>query len=89
MLDAVAQTLLIHENRYFEIGAHTDNAGAAANNKQLSKKRADAVRHYLILKGVDPNSITAEGYGEKYPIRDNSNSEGRRANRRVELSIRE
>jgi len=88
MLDRVAYALISTNNdQYFEIGAHTDNAGATAGNQQLSKKRANAVRHYLMLRGVNPNVIRAQGYGEAYPIRDNATSEGRRANRRVELLL--
>lgn len=85
LLDKVAYALLRYEGRYYEIGAHTDNEGAANNNQMLSQKRADAVRHYLLLRGVDPNTMRAKGYGEKYPIRDNASKEGQRANRRIEL----
>jgi len=87
LLDKVAYALLRYEGRYFEIGAHTDNEGAAKNNQILSQKRADAVRHYLLLRGVDPNTLKATGYGEKYPIRDNAKKAGRRANRRIELVL--
>lgn len=87
VLNRVAKAISISEHQFFEIGAHTDDVGATNSNLQLSKKRADAVRHYLILKGVNPNVIRATGYGEQYPIRDNQNPEGRRANRRVELVV--
>ena len=86
-LDKVANALSGTPDVYFEIGSHTDNEGAASSNLLLSRKRADAVRHYLILKGVNPNSISATGYGEKYPIRDNASTDGRRANRRIELVV--
>lgn len=89
LLDKVAYALLRYKGRYFEIGAHTDNEGAANNNQALSQKRANAVRHYLLLKGVDPNTLKATGYGEKYPIRDNASKEGQRANRRIELVLLE
>ena len=72
--------------KVFEIGAHTDNQGTKANNQRLSRKRADAVRHYLMLRGVGPNQIQAKGYGESTPLGDNRTLEGRRINRRVELS---
>jgi len=87
LLDRVAYALLHDdvERRYFEVGAHTDNVGSAESNRQLSQKRADAVRHYLLLRGVNPNTLLATGYGEAYPIRDNTSTEGKRANRRVEL----
>jgi len=85
-LDRVAEAL--HQSdAYFEIGAHTDNAGNAKVNLSLANKRADTVRYYLLLKGVDPNQVRAKGYGEQYPIADNSTSDGRRRNRRIELSV--
>lgn len=87
LLDKVAYALLKSSHSFYEIGAHTDNAGASHSNQQLSQKRADAVRHYLMLKGVDPNALRAAGYGEAYPVRDNASADGRRANRRVELVV--
>ncbi len=86
LLDRVAYAMQKHPGIYFEVGAHTDNAGAAEFNLKLSKKRAEAVRHYLMLKGVDPNGVRSKGYGETYPVKDNSTPAGRRANRRVELT---
>jgi len=87
LLDKVAQAILKSDHTFFEIGAHTDNNGATRINQQLSHRRADAVRHYLMLKGVHPNTLRATGYGEQYPIRDNSSPDGQRANRRIELVI--
>ncbi len=86
LLDRVANAIQRFPEAYFEVGSHTDNHGAADYNKQLSRKRAEAVRHYLMLKGVDPNSVRATGYGEAYPVEDNASASGRRANRRIELS---
>lgn len=87
LLDKVALAILKSDHTFFEVGAHTDNNGATHNNQLLSDKRANAVRHYLMLKGVHPNTLRASGYGEQYPIRDNSSADGRRANRRIELVI--
>lgn len=84
-LDRVAEALQKTEG-YFEIGAHTDNAGNAKTNLALANKRAETVRYYLLLKGVQPNQIRAKGYGEQYPIADNATATGRRTNRRVELT---
>jgi len=89
LLDKVAHAILKTENTHYEVSAHTDNEGAAENNQQLSQKRADAVRQYLMLKGVNPNTVKAAGYGEKYPIRDNASMDGKRANRRIELTVLE
>ncbi len=63
----------------------TDNSGNAALNKQLSARRAKAVREALIRLGVPANLLTAEGRGQESPIADNGTAEGRKANRRVEL----
>ncbi|HHB52563.1 MAG TPA: OmpA family protein, partial [Saprospiraceae bacterium] len=51
----------------------------------LSQKRADAVKKYLVDKGVDPSRLIATGYGETMPVADNNTNSGRQQNRRVEL----
>ena len=86
LLDRVANAMQHFPEKVFEIGAHTDNQGTEANNQRLSRKRADAVRHYLMLRGVGPNQVQAKGYGESTPLGNNQTLEGRRINRRVELS---
>ena len=68
-----------------EVAGHTCNIGTDEYNMGLSQRRADAVRNYLISKGVSADRLTAKGYGESRPIADNSTREGRIQNRRVEL----
>ncbi len=87
VLDRAARAILRSDYKFYEIAGHTDDHGATKRNQQLSRKRADAVRHYLILKGVSPNALRASGYGEQYPIRENDTVNGRRANRRIELVV--
>jgi OmpA-OmpF porin, OOP family len=66
------------------VEGHADSNGAAAYNKQLSQRRADAVRNALIRDyGIAANRLSAVGYGEERPIADNKTADGRRANRRV------
>ncbi|HUS24454.1 MAG TPA: OmpA family protein [Candidatus Binatia bacterium] len=72
-----------------EIAGHTDSTGDDGYNLQLSKRRAEAVRQYLIQSGVDAARLSAAGYGETQPVGDNESREGRSRNRRVELRIRE
>ncbi len=78
-------TLLAYPNMKVEIRGYTDNVGSARANKRLSQRRADAVRNWLIAKGISPDRITAVGMGEANPIADNSTPEGRRLNRRIEF----
>ena len=68
-----------------EVAGHTCNIGTDEYNMGLSQRRADAVRNYLISKGVSADRLTARGYGESQPIADNGTREGRIQNRRVEL----
>ncbi len=85
VLDRAAIALQRAPDHLFEIAAHTDNAGSDSNNQKLSDKRAAAVRHYLMLRGVGPNQIRAVGYGERFPIASNRTRKGRGDNRRIEL----
>ncbi|BCO30350.1 membrane protein [Thiohalobacter sp. COW1] len=70
-----------------QIAGHTDSTGDAAYNKDLSVRRANAVKNYLLEKGVDPSIMTTVGWGETKPIADNSTRAGRAQNRRVEITI--
>jgi len=66
---------------------HTDSVGTDAYNQALSVRRAEAVKSYLIGKGVDKNRVYTEGKGEKQPVADNKMSDGRAKNRRVEIEV--
>jgi outer membrane protein OmpA-like peptidoglycan-associated protein len=85
VLDRAAVALQRAPDRLFEVASHTDYVGRIGHNQRLSENRADAVRHYLMLRGVGPNQLQARGYGETSPAHDNRLVAGRRANRRVEL----
>ena len=68
-----------------EIRGYTDNAGTASANKLLSQQRAQSVRAWLIQNGIEPNRVTARGFGQEYPIADNRSAEGRAKNQRIEI----
>jgi OOP family OmpA-OmpF porin len=86
ILDGVAESLVANEEIKVQVGGHTDNTGSAAVNKRLSAARAEAVRQYLISKGVAANRLTAAGFGPSKPIASNKTAAGRAQNRRVELT---
>ncbi|MFY8055725.1 MAG: outer membrane protein OmpA [Limnohabitans sp.] len=66
---------------------HTDSVGNDAYNQKLSVRRAEAVKAYLVTKGIEKNRIYTEGKGEKQPVADNKTKEGRAKNRRVEIEV--
>ena len=66
---------------------HTDSIGTDAYNQKLSVRRAEAVKAYLVSKGIEKNRVYTEGKGEKQPVADNKTSEGRAKNRRVEIEV--
>jgi OOP family OmpA-OmpF porin len=66
---------------------HTDSIGSDAYNQRLSVRRAEAVKSYLVGKGVERNRVYTEGKGEKQPVADNKTAEGRAKNRRVEIEV--
>ena len=67
------------------VRGYTDNTGSTNYNKELSQKRADAVRLWLVKKGIDAMRIEAVGFGELNPIADNNSEEGKKINRRIEI----
>jgi outer membrane protein OmpA-like peptidoglycan-associated protein len=85
MLDNVYESLKAYPEVRIELAGYTDNAGIAAANRKLSLLRAEKVREYLILHGIDPGRITAVGRGGEDPITENTTPEGRAFNRRIEM----
>ena len=66
---------------------HTDSVGGDPYNQKLSVKRSEAVKAYLVSKGIEKNRVYTEGKGEKQPVADNKTKEGRAKNRRVEIEV--
>jgi len=78
-----------HPQATLEIVGHTDSAGSEPYNLALSIRRAEAVVAYLVERGADPARLTAVGMGESQPIADNATKEGRAANRRIDVHVRD
>jgi hypothetical protein len=85
ILDAVAATVRNRPPRALEVGGHASAEGDTSYNQDLSERRAEAVRAYLVERGVKPQLLTWRGYGESRPLVNNFSEVGRRINRRVEL----
>ena len=66
---------------------HTDSVGSDAYNQKLSVRRSEAVKAYLVSKGIEKNRVYTEGKGEKQPVADNKTTQGRAKNRRVEIEV--
>lgn len=86
-LDKQASFLLDSKDISLEIEGHTDSLGGDEYNKELSQRRADAVKSYLVSKGIASERLTTIGFGSEQPISDNETEDGRRMNRRVVFRI--
>ena len=84
--DLVSKTKSINLEVIIAVG-HTDSVGSDAYNQKLSIRRSEAVKAYLVSKGVEPNRVYTEGKGEKQPVADNKTAEGRAKNRRTEIEV--
>ena len=87
LLDEIAKILKEYNKTNIEIDGYTDSDGTQKRNLRLSQRRANAVKRYLIKKGIDKDRLKAVGYGETNPIVPNTTRENKRKNRRVEFKI--
>lgn len=86
-LDQLAELLIKRLEYNLYVAGHTDNVGSKASNLKLSKDRANAIKTYLVEKGIDASRITTEGFGQERPVAPNTTEEGRQKNRRVEFRV--
>jgi outer membrane protein OmpA-like peptidoglycan-associated protein len=86
-LAKISGILLTYPNLKVQVEGYTDNIGSDEYNLKLSQQRATTVQAFLIEQGVQPGSVTAQGYGMADPVADNSTNAGRAANRRVSLVV--
>lgn len=86
-LDKLVSFLNQYPDRRVLIEGHTDNVGSGQFNQDLSQRRADSVRHYLMQQNIAPQRMTAAGIGQDRPVSTNDTSTGRQQNRRVEIVI--
>jgi OmpA-OmpF porin, OOP family len=87
VLDELVEYLKRKDDEKIEVGGHTDDVGKAEANMTLSQNRANTVRAYLLMKGIAPERVTAQGYGLTQPVAENDTAEGRALNRRTEVKI--
>jgi outer membrane protein OmpA-like peptidoglycan-associated protein len=85
----LARLMREHPDRKIVVEGFTDDRGSPQYNRQLSERRARAVREALVHEGIDPERVVARGLGEAYPVATNGNPRGRELNRRVEILIGE
>lgn len=86
-LDAAIAGLKRNPKAKVEVQGHTSSEGGDDYNQQLSEDRANAVRDYMIRRGIDGGRLTARGYGSSQPKADNDTEAGRKQNRRIELVV--
>ena len=86
-LAKVSGIVLAYPSLHLSVEGHTDSVGTDDYNQQLSEKRAEAVRDYLVQQGISSDAIIASGFGKTAPVASNDTPEGRKQNRRVELVL--
>ncbi|HYA97900.1 MAG TPA: OmpA family protein, partial [Methylomirabilota bacterium] len=86
-LAKISGILLAHPGLNLQVEGHTDSVGSDEFNQQLSERRADSVRDFLLQQGVLPSSVAARGFGKTQPVASNDTPEGRQRNRRVEIVV--
>ena len=87
-LNELLEYLTLKSTVNVEIAGHTDNVGEDAANLNLSQKRAETVKKYLVAKGINVARLSAKGYGESVPVSENNSEKGRKLNRRTEVHIK-
>jgi OOP family OmpA-OmpF porin len=87
ILDRAAKVMTDYPDISIEISGHTDSRGSADFNRDLSARRAEAVKNYLVSKGIRPERLTSVGYGMDHPIASNKTDSGRARNRRTEFRL--
>ena len=83
----VSEILKAYPNVNVKVGGYTDNVGDPADNQRLSQNRSVNTMNELASLGIDRSRLAAEGYGEKFPVADNSTEEGRQRNRRIDVRV--
>jgi outer membrane protein OmpA-like peptidoglycan-associated protein len=86
-LNELAEYMNLKKTLVIEIAGHTDNVGAPESNQKLSEDRANAVKQYLVKKGIVAERIVAKGYGDSEPVADNNTASGKQQNRRTEVRV--
>jgi outer membrane protein OmpA-like peptidoglycan-associated protein len=86
-LGQMAEILKKYPEDVLTVKGFTDSTGSTAVNQELSQRRADSVRSYLVGQGIPANTVSTVGMGEQNPIADNGTADGRKQNRRVEIEV--
>ena len=89
LLDEIFESAVVAEGLKIGVYGHTDNSGSDDVNIPLSGKRADAVKAYLLKKGLTANRVESKGFGSSKPVAENNTETGKSRNRRVEIVLGE
>ncbi|MDD4857885.1 MAG: OmpA family protein, partial [Candidatus Krumholzibacteria bacterium] len=85
ILDRIVKSLVAYPDAKIEIAGYTDNVGRDEYNEELSRRRAESVKQYLVGAGINAGRIVTRGYGKANPISSNDTPQGRAENRRIEV----